>query len=84
MWKRSAPTSQRSATRLLRASLVPIAALGLALFVWLSVQVYRSKMDPEGFRAWDGKYSWIVGPPAAELADAAHVQVQEGLAIQNL
>ncbi len=81
MWKRSAPTSQRSATRLLRASLVPIAALGLVLFVWLSVQVYRSKMDPEGFRAWDGKYSWIVGPPAAELADAAHVQVQEGLAI---
>ena len=26
------------------------AFVGLTLFVWLSIQVYRSKTDPENFR----------------------------------
>ena len=37
----------------------------LALFGWLSIQVYRSKTDPESFQAWDGPYAWIVDPRTA-------------------
>ena len=70
-------------TRLVRVSLAPLAALGLALFVWLSVEVYLSKSDPESYRAWDGPYAWIVGPPAAELEEAAQAHIQAGLALLN-
>ncbi len=71
------------ATRLVRVSLVPLAALGLAVFVWLSVQVYLSKTDPESYRAWDGPYAWIIGPPAAELEQAAQAHIQAGQEILN-
>jgi tetratricopeptide (TPR) repeat protein len=70
-------TSRWAAAR--RAALALLAAVGLVLFVWLSVQVYRSKKDPESFRAWDGPYAWIVGPPAKSLTAAASDRVQAGL-----
>lgn len=82
-WKTPVPTSPPRAARRFRAALVPVAALGLALFVWLSIQVYRSKTDPEGYRAWDGPHAWIIGPPATELADAADVHIRDGLEILN-
>ncbi len=68
------------ATRLVGLS---FAALGLAVFVWLSVQVYWSKTDPENYRAWDGPYAWIIGPPAAELEQAAQAHIQAGLEVLN-
>jgi tetratricopeptide (TPR) repeat protein len=71
-------TSRWSTVR--RAAAALAAAVGLIVFVWLSVQVYRSKQDPENFRAWDGPYAWIVGPPARSLEAAAREHMQTGLA----
>jgi tetratricopeptide (TPR) repeat protein len=71
-------TSRWSKVR--RAAGALVAAVGLALFVWLSVQVYRSKKDPENFRAWNGPYAWIVGPPAKSLEAAARERMEAGLA----
>ncbi len=70
-------------TRLVRLLLAPLAAFGLAVFVWLSVQVYLSKTDPESYRAWDGPYAWIIGPPAAELEEAARAHIQAGREVLN-
>jgi tetratricopeptide (TPR) repeat protein len=70
-------TSRWAAAR--RAALALGAAAGLVVFVWLSIQVYRSKQDPENFRAWDGPYAWIVGPPAKSLTAAAHDRMEAGL-----
>jgi tetratricopeptide (TPR) repeat protein len=55
------------------------AAVGLIAFVWLSVQVYRSKTDPEHFGAWNGPLAWMVGPPAVDLLDAARRHMEMGL-----
>ena len=62
-----------------RAAPFLIGLAGLVLFGWLSVQVYRSRIDPEGFRAWNGPYAWIVGPPPDALSEAAERRVQRAL-----
>lgn len=55
------------------------ALILLFAFVWLSVQVYVSRNDPEGFRAWDGPRAWVVGPPPDALEKAAEEHVRLGL-----
>jgi len=65
-----------------RAAWFLIALAGLVLFGWLSVQVYRSQIDPEGFPAGDGAYAWIVGPPPDALREAAERHAR--LALERL
>lgn len=59
------------------------AFAGLGLYVWLAVQVYLSKRDPETCRAWDGPLAWIVGPPAESLEVAARGRIERALAALN-
>ena len=59
------------------------ALAGLGVFVWLAVQVYASKKDPENYRAWDGPLAWIIGPPAAELEEAARGRLAAALELLN-
>jgi len=63
----------------LRRAVAALLAVALLVFVWLAVQVYRSKRDPENFRAWSGPFAWIVGPPARALEEAAHERMEAGL-----
>ena len=62
-----------------RAVLALLAAGGLMVCAWLAVQVYRSKTDPENFRAWDGPRAWVVGPSADALEAAARQRLSAGL-----
>ncbi len=55
------------------------AFAGLALFAWLSVQVYRAQADPERFEAWHGRWAWIVGPASKSLNRAADRHLASGL-----
>lgn len=59
------------------------AAAGLVLFAVLSIQVYRSKIDPEGFGDADGLPAWIVGPPSKALNNAALDLLEAGSAALN-
>ncbi len=54
-----------------RKAIYAVALLGLAVYAWLAIAVYRSKADPESFQAWDGVGAWIVGPSGKELKKAA-------------
>ena len=54
-----------------RKALYAVALLGLAVYAWLAIAVYRSKADPESFKAWDGSGAWVVGPSGKVLKKAA-------------
>ena len=42
-----------------RAAWFLIVLAGLVLFGWLSIQVYRSQIDPEGFRGVQGAFDGL-------------------------
>ena len=65
------------------ATRLGLAVLGLVVFVWLAIQVYLSQRDPENYQAWEGPYSWIIGPPGKALRKAAQSRIQEGLSVLN-
>lgn len=62
-----------------RAAWFLAALVALAAFAWLGVQVYVSRAAPERFRAWNGRFAWIVGPPPEALEKAAEEHVRLGL-----
>ena len=64
-----------------RKALYAVALLGLAAYAWLVVAVYRSKADPENFKAWDGSGAWIVGPSGKELKKAADLRMDLALEV---
>lgn len=67
-----------------RRWLVLVAGLTLlASLAWLAVQVWRSRQDPAGFRAWDGSYAWIVGPPPSALTAEANRRIDEAVEVLN-
>ncbi len=71
------------ANRAIRAIGLAAAFAGLALFAWLSVQVYRAQADPENFEAWRGEYAWIVGPTSKSLNRVANDRIARGLETLN-
>ena len=84
MWNNERPVRAEGSSQL--KSRLPLLLLGIAalgVFAWLSVQVYLSKRDPESFRAWDGPYAWIIGPPASSLFAAAEDHIRQGLEVLN-
>jgi len=59
--------------------LLPVGLLGLGIYAWLAVQVYRSQVQPKSFEAWSGRHAWVVGPPADPLNKAAIEEIDRGL-----
>ena len=66
-----------------RKALYIAALLGLVLYAWLAIAVYRSKAAPESFKAWDGPGAWIVGPSGKELKRAADRRMDLALEVLN-
>ena len=62
-----------------RRVLFVVSLVGLGLFAWLAVEVYRSKADPESFSRRTAGPGWWVGPSAAELNKAARRHLEAGL-----
>src|SRR6059036_1998290 len=67
-------------TRSLRKLAFGAALLMLAGYGWVAVKVYLSRADPERFSAPDGPFSWVLGPPASALNEAAERHMREGVA----
>ena len=67
---------------LIRA-LFAVAAMALIGYGWFAVQVYRAQDSPESFEAWNGTYSWIVGPKAEDLTRSAETRMREGVEALN-
>lgn len=67
------------ARRVLKAAAFGAGVAALALFAWLSVEVYRAQADPETFEAWQGRFAWIVGPTSKSLDRAADEHLASGL-----
>ena len=66
-----------------KRALFVVAAMALIGYGWLAVQVYRAHESPESFEAWNGTYSWIVGPKAKDLTRTAETRMREGLEALN-
>lgn len=64
-----------------RRILLVLAMVALAVCGWFSIQVYRSKADPESFAAWDGRFAWIVGPSGRDLLLAADDRMEQALEV---
>ena len=58
-----------------------VGLVGLGLYAWLAVQVYRARVDPETFGAGRDGYGWILGPPADALNEAADRHIDNGVEI---
>ena len=63
--------------------LFAIAAMALIGYGWFAVQVYRAHESPDSFEAWNGTYSWIVGPKAEDLTRTAETRMRAGLEALN-
>ena len=63
--------------------LFAVAAMVLIGYGWFAVQVYRAHESPESFEAWNGSYSWIVGPKAEDLTRTAETRMRAGLEALN-
>ena len=62
-----------------RRVLFVVSLVGLGLFAWLAVEVYRSKADPENFSRRTAGPGWWVGPSATELNRAARRHLEAAM-----
>ena len=67
----------------LRRALLPVVAMTLIGYGWFAVQVYRAHVSPESFEAWNGTFSWVVGPKAEDLTRTAETRMREGVEALN-
>ena len=62
-----------------RRVLLVASLAALVCFAGLSVQVYRSKADPESFATAGGSGSWLMGQSYRELNRVAAFHLDEGM-----
>ena len=70
-------------SRVVRRALFAVTTVALVGYGWFAVQVYRAQETPESFEAWNGAYSWIVGPKARDLTRSAETRMREGVESLN-